>query len=76
VNLTFPNHWLNALIELTPAEIPHKGELIGWTTEPVRESPFAELRPQFLKFRVVESMWCLNGTTNTDREVYLTLEEI
>jgi hypothetical protein len=73
VNLEFPDPWRNASIELTPAEIPRKGELIGWTTEPVRESIFTEPRPEFLRFRVAEVMWCLNPTTNTDREVYITL---
>jgi hypothetical protein len=73
VNLEFPDGWQNASVELLPSEIPHKGELIGWTTEPVRESVFQDPRPQFLRCRVVEAMWCLNPTTNTDREVYLTL---
>lgn len=74
VNLELPDPWLNASVELLPSEIPRKGELIGWTTEPVRDSTFAEPRTKFLRLRVVEAMWCLNPTTNTDREVYLTLE--
>jgi hypothetical protein len=73
VNLEFPDPWRNASIELTAAEIPRKGELLGWTTKPVRESILTEPRPKFLRCRVVEAMWCFNPTTNTDREVYLTL---
>lgn len=75
VNLEFPGTWpVNSAIELLPSEIPRKGELIGWTTEPVRDSVLLEPRTKFLRFRVADAMWCLNPTTNTDREVYLTLE--
>lgn len=75
VNLEFtgPEYFPNASIELHPSEIPHKGELIGWTTEPVRKDAWSKPRTRFLRFRVAEAMWCLNPATNTDREVYLTL---
>lgn len=55
-----------ATIELTPAEIPRKGDLIGWT---------ARRRAGYLRFRVTEVMWCLDPSAHTDREVYLTLVE-